>query len=149
MSDELIQHKNWLKRNWKWLFPISGLSILILLISIVPNSGEVIISTTKAYTETALYEDIVKKINSDKEVVAFFGTVQPLDKLALLEGNAVYSNNYNTIIVSVRINGSQRKGKLNFEAVKNKEVWKYTKITILDKITKRKIIVLNSQQRSF
>jgi hypothetical protein len=71
------------------------------------------------------------------------GIIQPIDKLAILEGNAVYTNNNNSVRLSVRIKGDKGNGKLDIAADKVGKEWKYKKITVRNKNTKEEIVIVN------
>jgi hypothetical protein len=103
----------------------------------------------KAYSDNLLYEKAIEKANKNKRVLEVIGQIKPIDKLAILEGNANYSNNNNSIILSVRIKGSKGKGKMNISADKNGSEWVYKKINIRIKEPKEEIqIVFDSIEQN-
>ena len=85
-----------------------------------------------------------QKANSNQEVVNYFGKIAPLDKLAILEGNTSFSDEYKAVTLSVRINGEKLKGKLTITAIKNGTEWIYKKIAIRTKNPVKEILVLDS-----
>lgn len=143
MSEEIIKNKNWWQKNWIWFLSVAILFTLIFCLSLNSNSKQGLISTAKAYTETELYENAIQKANSNQDIIHFFGTIEPLDQLAILEGNTNYSNNYNSVELSVRINGEKRKGKLNISAIKNGKDWEYKKISVRTKNPEKEILIFN------
>jgi hypothetical protein len=143
MDNELIEKKIWLKRNWKWSVPATILLVFILGLFLTSNSSEGITDIVQAYNDNSLYEMAIKKANSDKRIIQSIGIIQPIDKLAILEGNTVYSNNNNSVLLSVRIKGTKGNGKLDISADKIRTVWKYKKIIVRNKSPKEEIIVVN------
>jgi hypothetical protein len=143
MDNELIEKKIWLKQNWKWSVPATILLVFIFGLFLTSNSSEGITDIVQAYNDNSLYEMAIKKANSDKRIIQSIGIIQPIDKLAILEGNTVYSNNNNSVLLSVRIKGTKGNGKLDISADKIRTVWKYKKIIVRNKSPKEEIIVVN------
>ena len=143
MENELVEKESWLKRNWKWSFPATILFIFTLGLFLISNSSEDISDIVRTYNDNLLYEKAIERTNSDKRIVQSIGIIQPIDKLAILEGNTVYSNNNNSVSLSVRIKGTKGNGKLDITADKIGTVWKYKKIIVRNKNTKEEIIVVN------
>ena len=143
MDNDLVAKESWLKRNWKWLIPATVVFISIIGIIYSSNSPEALTDIVQAYNDESLYEKAIEKANSDKRILQSFGTLQPIDKLAILEGNTVYSNNNNLAELSVRIKGEKGNGKLDIIAEKLGTEWKYKKIIVRNKKTKEEIVVLD------
>lgn len=99
----------------------------------------------KAYTDTQLYEKAINVAQQNEEVRAVLGELKPLDELAILEGSVIYSENYNSVELHCRINGSKGKGKLDVYADRKGNNWDYMKIRIRIKQPKQTIQVLNKQ----
>ncbi|SHL26485.1 cytochrome c oxidase assembly factor Coa1 family protein [Flavobacterium saccharophilum] len=142
MENELVEKESWLKRNWKWSIPTTILIISIFGFFLTSNSPEGISDIVQAYNDNLLYEKAIERANSDKRIVQSIGIIQPIDKLALLEGNAVYSNNNNSVSLSFRIKGTKGNGKLDISADKIGTVWKYKQIILRNKDSKEEIFVL-------
>lgn len=143
MENELVERESWLKRNWKWSVPATILFIFILGLFLTSNSPEGISDIVQTYNDNSLYEKAIEKANSNKRITQTIGIIQPIDKLALVEGNAVYSNDNNSVSLSIRIKGTKGNGKLDITADKIGTVWKYKKIIVRNKNTKEEIIVVN------
>ena len=143
MDNELVEKESWLKRNWKWSVPTTILFVFILGIFLTSNSPEGITDIIQTYNDNSLYEKAIAKANSDKRIVQSIGIIQPIDKLAIVEGNIVYSNDNNSVSLSVRIKGTKGNGKLDITADKIGTAWKYKKIIVRNKNTKEEIIVVN------
>ena len=142
MNNELIPEKSWWKKYWKWFVP-TFLCIIIggtILSSIsIRNTTDIV----QAYSDNSLYENAIAKAKTNERVLEVIGEIEPIDKLAILEGDAIYSNKNNSVETSIRIKGSKGKGKMDIVADKNGSEWIYKKITVRIKNPKEEIEVLN------
>ena len=143
MDNDLVAKETWLKRNWKWSVPAIIIFIFIPGLLLTSNSQENITDIVQAYSDNSLYEKAIEKTNSNKRILQTIGIIQPIDKLAILEGNAVYTNNSNSVELSVRIKGNKGNGKLDITADKVGKEWKYKKIIVRNKNPKEEIVVVN------
>ncbi len=143
MNNELIVEKTWWKRNWKWFLPTSLLFFLIIFGIILSSSikGSVT-DIAQVYSDNSLYEKAIEKAKTNERVIELIGEIEPIDQLAILEGNAIYSNNNNSVELSIRIKGNKGKGKMDISADKNGKEWKYKKINIRIKEPKETIQIL-------
>lgn len=141
MENSLIEKENWLTRNWKWFLPSTLFSILLIVLLFTSTSKENIIDITQAYADNLLFEEAIKKVNEDSKTIENIGKIEPIDKLAILEGNIVYSNNHNTVNASIRINGTKKKGKLDIFATRKGAEWEYQKISIRTKNPNKEIVI--------
>lgn len=140
--EELIREKNWGRRNWKWLVPITAFLILIIaLLSL--TSG--LTSFAQAYAEPTLYENALEKAKQNERVIEVLGNLQPVDKLTIIEGSVVYANENNTVDLTFRVTGSKGKGKMDINATKNNGNWEYQTIKIRVKKPEEEIIVLKNE----
>jgi hypothetical protein len=141
MDNELIVEKNWWSRNWKWSLPALLFLLLFgfLLSSTIDGN---ITDIAQAYSDDSLYEKAIEKAKTNERVLEVLGAIEPIDKLALFEGNAVYSNNNNSVALSIRIKGSKGKGKMDISAEKNGKEWRYKTINIRIKNPKEEIQIL-------
>ena len=140
MDNELIDKKTWWKSNWKWFLPISLLFLLLsfgflLRSNLVGNMTDI----TIAYSDNALYEKAIELANANKNVQEAIGNINPIDPLAILEGNTIYSNNNNSVVLSIRINGAKGKGKMDISAKRNGTKWHYKEIKIRIKESREEI----------
>ena len=143
MDNQLIVEKSWWRKNWKWSLPTLVLLFiivigLILSLSIDGNVADF----AQAYSDNSLYEKAIEKAKNNDRVHEVIGEIEPIDKLAILEGNVIYSNNNNSVELSVRVRGSKGKGKMDISANKNGEDWDYKKISIRVKEPKEEINIL-------
>jgi hypothetical protein len=143
MDNELIVNKNWWSKNWKWFLPTSVLLFLLFLGFILSsNNGGNVTDIAQAYTDDSLYNNAFEKAKTNKRVLELLGEIKPIDKLAILEGNAVYSSDNNFVKSSVRIKGNKGKGKMDIWAIKSGIQWKYKTITIRVKNPKEEILII-------
>jgi hypothetical protein len=143
MSNELIVKRSWWTNNWKWFLPFSILLFLFLFgFLLSSNIAGVMTDITQGYSDHSLYEKAIESASYNKRVQELIGDIEPIDQFAILEGNIIYSNNNNTVALSIRIKGSKGKGKMDIMAERNGTVWKYNKIIIRIKEPKEEIQIL-------
>ena len=130
MNNDLIEQKSWWKKNWKWFVPLSGISIILIAILVSLGVGEIGTNLVQAYSDTELFENALEKVKSDKRVAELLGEIEPIDKLAILEGVVMYSNENKTVNLSIRIIGTKGKAKMDISADLINNKWDYKKINI-------------------
>lgn len=86
----------------------------------------------QGYSDPSLYKKAIVLADSNKRVQELIGDIEPIDQFAILEGNTIYSNNNNTVALSIRIKGKKGKGA----------IWHYKKINIRVKVPKEEIQIL-------
>jgi len=143
MDNDLVRKENWLRKNRKWFLPIGGFFTVLFIVLLSLTSEKSISDIAKAYTDNSLYEKAIDLANLNPEILEVFGTIKPIDKLAILEGDAEYSNNNNSVNLSIRISGVKTNGKLDISASKKGNKWQYQKITLRAKNPKKEIVVLD------
>ncbi len=145
MNNELLVRKSWLRRNWRWFLPTSLLLFLLLLGVVLKSTidGNVM-HVAQAYSDKSLFEKAIQKANLNQRVIEIIGKIEPIDRLAILEGHTVYTKNNNSVAMSIRVKGSKGKGKMDIFADKNGKEWDYKKINIRIKIPKETIQILDS-----
>lgn len=143
MDNELVVNKSWLARNWKWFLLFVTFIILVFTALLTSNSKDDLTNIAQAYAENSLFEDAIAKANTNNRVLETAGKIEPIDKLAILEGSTIYTNNNNSVQLSVRIKGTKGSGKLDIAAQREGKKWNYEKITIRIKNPKEEINVLN------
>ena len=143
MDNELIIEQSWWKRNWKWFLPTFILIFLLVFGFLLSSSvGENATDIAIAYSDNSLYEKAIEKAKTNERVIEVIGEIEPIDKLAILEGNAIYSNNQNSVELSIRVKGNKGKGKMDISANKIGNEWEYKKINIRIKDPKEEIQIL-------
>jgi hypothetical protein len=85
---------------------------------------------TKAYLETSLYTDALQKAQADKRVSEILGTLQPIDKLSILEGAVTYTDSNQRVSSTIRVKGTKGKAKMDIKAQRVQNIWKYNQINI-------------------
>ena len=130
MNNSLNPQKSWWKRHWKWLVPLSSMVLISIAVFFSSGMDEVTADLAQAYADEALYENALDKARLDDRVIELLGDIEPIDKLAILEGQVAYSNNNETVQSSVRIVGAKGKGSLDISAHWENDQWKYNKINI-------------------
>jgi hypothetical protein len=145
MNNELIKENSWCKGNWKWLLPTLFLFFIMGLgLMTITGNGKNINDLTQAYSDHSLFEKAFEKAKTNPRVIAILGDIEPIDKLAILEGTTKYSNNNNVVDLTVRIIGNKGKGKLDVSAVRNGATWEYKKINVRIKQTQEEIQILKT-----
>lgn len=145
MNNELITQNNWWKRNWKWFLPSSIILFVFgigLALSFLINGN--IDDYAQAYSDSSLYEKAIEKAKINDSVKAVLGDLEPIDNLAILEGDAKYSNNGNSVDLTIRVKGNKGKGKMDISAIKNGAEWEYKKINIRTKQSKETIEIIKT-----
>lgn len=138
MSNDLIKPKSWLKRNWKLWLPITILSVLAATLFFSQTSGH-LGNFVQAYSDPKLYEDAVAKAQQNEEVTATLGEIEPLSKMAILEGDVEYTNQNKNVRFAVRIVGKLGKARMDVEAMRVNDSWEYKTITVRIKNPQGKI----------
>lgn len=130
MNNELIKQKSWWKRNWKWLVPVCGIILIFISIFFSSGMGGVTTNLAQAYADVELYDNAVKMAQSDARVKELLGEIQPIDKLAIIEGQVEYSDGNKTVNTTIRVIGTKGKGNLDISANRINDVWVYKIIKI-------------------
>lgn len=130
MNNELIEQKTWWKRHWKWFVPVCGVILISIAVLFSSGMGGIVTDFAQAYSDTELYEKALKKAESDQRVTELLGDIQPIDKMAILEGQTEYSNNNQTVNLTVRIIGTKGKAQLDISADRENNTWIYSKINV-------------------
>ncbi|AFU68230.1 hypothetical protein P700755_001296 [Psychroflexus torquis ATCC 700755] len=130
MNNELIEQKSWWKKNWKWFIPVSGLLLLICSVFISSEIMGIGTDFAQAYSDTELYKDAIKKVESDQKVKELLGEIEPIDKFAILEGEVNYSNGNQSVNSTLRIQGTKGKAKMDISADRVEGQWVFKKINV-------------------
>lgn len=79
----------------------------------------------QAYADTELYENALEKVKSAERVKQVLGEIKPIDRLAILEGQAEYSDDHNIVNSSIRIIGTKGKATMDISAKRRDNAWHY------------------------
>lgn len=124
-----INLKNWWRINHKWFLSLSGFIIACLTLAYAINQGS-FKDMAEAYTDPTLFQNAIAEANKNDEVLQTLGILEPLDNLAILEGNTKYSNNNKYIEATVRVIGKKTNGKMDISAQKTGSEWVYESLKI-------------------
>ena len=116
MNNELENRDGWWKRNWKWVIPIFGIIAISIAVFFSSNMDGVAADLAKAYADPELYNNALEKVRTDHRVDVLLGEIQPIDKMAILEGQVEYTNDDKTVFSSVRIIGTKGKANMDISA---------------------------------
>ncbi len=130
MNNELENHGSWWKRNWKWVIPIFGIIAISITVFLSSEMDGVAADLAKAYADPELYNNALDKVRTDHRVNALLGEIQPIDKMAIIEGQVEYSNDDTTVFSSVRIIGTKGKANMDISADRLNNTWNYNQIKI-------------------
>tara|TARA_Y100001934_G_C11956515_1_gene587424 strand:+ start:205 stop:651 length:447 start_codon:yes stop_codon:yes gene_type:complete len=130
MNNELIEQKNWWKRNWKWFVPVCGIILISITVFLSSGMGGITTDFAQAYADTELYENALIKVNADEKVNELLGEIEPLGKMAILEGQTEYSNDNQKVNSTVRIIGTKGKARMDITADRINGKWNYSKINV-------------------
>lgn len=144
MDNELITTTTWWKVNWKWLVPTCVFLFTIATALLVTRTIDgTVTDFAQAYYDNSLYTKAIQKVNANQRAKEVLGEIGPIGKLAILEGDAKYSNDNTSVEITVRIEGNKANGKMDISAYKKGTEWQYKKITIRIKQPKEEIAIID------
>ncbi|MNK53032.1 Cytochrome oxidase complex assembly protein 1 [compost metagenome] len=135
-SNELIQRKSWLNRNWKWLIPSGCLTLLILFGLFI---GGIFYEVTSIIKDSDAYKESMTAVQNNKLVVEKLGS--PIETDGMVSGNVTSTNDVRTCDVQVPIKGPKGKGTL-FVVGEKRGKWKYSEMSVYIENTDEKIDLL-------
>lgn len=129
-------------KSLKWLIPVIVVSGIVIYLFSSSEMGKVTTDLAQAYADKGLYKNAIEKANSNQEVISVVGRIKPIDKLTILNGEVIFSNNNNTVNSTIKIIGEKGPGKLDITAKRENENWQYEKINLRfkDPLENRKTI---------
>ncbi|MDW5290348.1 cytochrome c oxidase assembly factor Coa1 family protein [Formosa sp. PL04] len=130
MNNELITQKSWWKRNWKWLVPLNAILLISITILITSGISGMGADIAQAYSDTELYQKALEKVKSNQKVIQLLGDIEPIDKLAILEGEVHYTHKNQTVNSSIRLKGTKGNARMDISADKINTEWIYTIINV-------------------
>ena len=141
--NDLVPQKTFLQRNKKWLIVTSLLLFFATVIFVISGGTENASNYLHIYSDTEVYQNAVLKANENPRVAEVLGALEPIDNLAIAEGNVVYSNENTNLEMTTRINGDKGKGKIQIIAEKTGDVWNYESIIIRIKNPEEEITIID------
>jgi len=138
---ELYPKKSWVRKYGKWmLLPMVVIIVLIAIISI--RLGDPIADFSKAMLDPTLSKNALKIVQKDEAVLSWMGDIAPINVLSILEGEPRYSDDNQSVDLTVGITGSKKRGKMDIKAIRKGDQWEYKEIKIRTKKPKKTIQVL-------
>lgn len=135
-SNELIQRKSWLNRNWKWLIPSGCLTLLILFGLFI---GGIFYEVTSIIKDSDAYKESMTAVQNNKLVVEKLGS--PIETDGMVSGNVTSTNDVRTCDVQVPLKGPKGKATL-FVVGEKRGKWKYSEMSVYIENTDEKIDLL-------
>lgn len=129
MSNELLKRKNWLQLNWKWIVPLAAILVLTFTL-FISLTADHLGDFGKAYAEPQLYADALEIAQQNKEVTELLGKLEPVGKMAILEGDIEYTDENSHVDLSVRVTGTKGNARMHVIANRINDSWEYEKISI-------------------
>ncbi|MBL0737003.1 hypothetical protein JI750_08925 [Flavobacterium sp. GN10] len=135
-SNELIQQKSWLNRNWKWLIPSGCLTLIILAALFI---GGIFYEVTSVLKDSEAYKESMLAVENNKLVVEKLGS--PVETDGMVSGVVTSHNNVRACDVQVPLKGPKGKGTL-FVVGEKRGTWKYSEMSVYIENTNEKIDLL-------
>jgi len=134
-----------------------AITISIIVVAMISLSAFLVFSkvggaasdVAKAYANTEIFEKAIVSANANNGIVAYFGKLEPLDKMAIFEGETTYSEDDTYFKSAVSVKGTLRDAKLDVEATFKNEAWQLSFVAVRLKkseSTKKRIVVLRKTQ---
>ena len=111
-NNELLPQKPWFYRNWKWIVPVTFVSILLVFVVII--SKDIITGMGTAIADPELIEKAKEKAQNNAEVISYFGTDITVGNI--IEGDVLIHENRKTIRVTVPLKGNKGSGMIDIYA---------------------------------
>lgn len=102
-----------------------------------------IMDFSKAIMDPAIYDNALEIAKREPKVVELLGDIKPIDVFRVLEGDVLYTDNNTTIKITVGLQGSKKRGKLDIKAKKVNKKWEYKFIRVRTKKPKKAVVVLS------
>ncbi|WP_378186757.1 cytochrome c oxidase assembly factor Coa1 family protein [Aquimarina sp. W85] len=131
---------SWISRNYKWILPVGF--ILLLLAFFLSMTGDATLRVGSVVANPSLVNNAIQQANGNNAVTAEYGNLSPTNSLAIIEGEVIYSNDNKTVDISLWVQGSKRRGKLDLTADYKNDTWHYRMIRMRDKKTRELLMVL-------
>ncbi len=133
----MINRNNGYGRSLKWIIPV----IIVLTIGVYLFSssgmGKIAGDLTQAYADEDLYTKAIEKANANREVIEMIGEIEPIDKMTILNGEVIFSEDDQIVSSTIQVKGTKTRAKMDFTANRVNENWQYEKINIRIKETEK------------
>lgn len=141
-------NRSWSQKYWRSLLLLGGIFLLTVGFFFSTGSNKIIGDLTKAYIDKELTENALELAQQNERVTQLLGTLEPLDNMAILEGEVNYKNENKDVDLHVRVKGQKAKGIMDIEAYRKGDKWVYRTIELRIKNppqNKETISVINSK----
>jgi hypothetical protein len=128
--NEYSSRRTWWQQNMKWFVPLAGVFILIIGFFTFTMFGDHFNNFAQAYAEDDLVENAVQIAGEDRRVQEVVGEIQPVDKMAVLNGEVRYSEDNNAVEMTIKIKGAKTSVMMDVAAERAAEGWDYHKIDV-------------------
>ncbi len=116
-----IQPKSWFNRNWKWVVPVGGCSLII--IAIIVFAGSLIWGVSSLMSDSQAYKDAMVNARSNSVLVDRIG--EPIETHGMSSGSIDYSNGVGSADLRIPIEGPKGKAIILVIGSGTGENWKY------------------------
>ncbi|WP_424493292.1 cytochrome c oxidase assembly factor Coa1 family protein [Salinimicrobium sp. GXAS 041] len=128
--NQINSQRTWWEQNMKWFVPLAGVLILITGFFIHWTFGNVFNNFAQAYAEDELVEKAVAQVRENERVQQVLGEIAPVDKMAIFNGAVKYSNDNNSVDLTIKIKGAKTNAMLDISAERAGESWNYELIQV-------------------
>lgn len=119
-----------MKKQLKWVIPVILFAGIGLYLFTSSGMGKVASNLAQAYADENLYSDAIEKANSDPEVIRTLGEIQAIDRMTILNGEVMFSEDNQSVNSTIKLKGSNMTGKMDIVANRQGEAWHYESIRI-------------------
>ena len=140
--EEIIQHKSWFKRNWKWVVPTGGCLLFIILAIVLV--GSIFVGVTGLMSDSPAYVDAMKKASTHKELIEQIG--EPIEQNGIMGGSIKYSNGENSADITIPIKGDKGEATIRVEGSGTDKNWIYRTMEVYISDTDEIIDLLDIQK---
>lgn len=127
-----------MRKSLKWLIPIMVVIAIVIYLLSSSGMGKVATNLTQAFANQDLYKNAIEEANSNIQVVENIGEIQPIDKMAILNGEVNFTDNNQTVNSTIKVIGQKGNAKMDITAKRENEIWRYEKINIRIKDSENK-----------
>ena len=125
-----LENRNCWERHWKWLIILLVIILLPVGLFFGSGMGSHFTDFGKAFADHELTEEALLLAQENKEVTKFLGKLQPIDNMAILNGELQYSENNKKVELHVKVKGTKGKAKMDVFAERLADKWNYSQITL-------------------
>jgi len=117
--------KDWVQRNWKWLFPAGFIGLIIVSAAFV---GGIFLLVESSFRNSDVYAQALARARANPKVIECIG--QPLKAAWVVTGDIQLTNASGHATLSIPISGPAGKGTIYAVARKKADVWKFDTLRV-------------------